>query len=246
MIGSRSFTVVPAIDLMDGKCVRLRQGVFANFQVYHLSPVEVARRFADLGFKRLHLVDLDGAAGRGRKNRETVRQICQIQGLSVDVGGGIRSVKDIRNCLEMGAKMVTVGTLAVKQRETLMNFIKETGGDRLMLAVDIKGNRLAFRGWRETSKEDVYQFVRSFQQAGISRILCTDVRRDGMLCGPATRRYRLLLERCPGIVLTAAGGIGLTSEIRKLQQAGVREVVVGRALYQGAIDIHRLAGEFLG
>ncbi len=234
--------LIPAIDLIDGKCVRLVKGDFNLKTVYHDDPVDVAKRFEDTGFRRLHIVDLEGA-GQGRlMHLKIMEKIAVATGLVTDFGGGVKTYDDVRSIFNAGASMVCIGSMAVKNEEEFDNILKEFGGDRVMLAADARDEKLVISGWKEDAGISLFDFIGKMEKKGISSVLCTDVDRDGMLSGSSVKLYKEILDRFPGLFLVASGGIGSVSDIEALDEAGVPAVVFGKAWYDGKIgaaDIKR-------
>jgi phosphoribosylformimino-5-aminoimidazole carboxamide ribotide isomerase len=221
---------------MNGECVRLKQGLYDCRKIYPLSPFKQAVFYAGLGFRRLHLVDLDRAASSDRCNMDIIRRICGIPGLSVDVGGGIRSERDVTGLLAAGADMITVSTMAVEDPGILKTCIGKYGALRFVLAADSRNGRISYRGWRENGPDDIFEFTRMFQRWGIRRVLCTDVLRDGMLCGPNFDLYRRFSVECRDLWLSAGGGVRSLKDIHDLGGAGVKEVIIGKAFLEGLLD----------
>ena len=235
------FEVIPAIDMMNGRCVRLRRGVFADRSEYPDSPLEVATAFESAGFSRLHLVDLDGARDGVNAQFSLVRDICAATKCRVDVGGGIRTLEQVKRYLDAGAEMVTVSTMAVRHEKRFTEGLGRFGPDRFILAADVKNGRVAVSGWKEESETDLFSFLEKMVAMGVRRVLCTDTDRDGMMCGPALGLYREILHRFPRIHLLASGGVHHLDQVADLRRAGLSGVVVGRALYEGALWLDQLA-----
>ncbi len=233
--------VIPAIDLIEGKCVRLSQGDYSQSTTYANDPLDMARMFEDAGFSRLHLVDLDGAREGAVVNWEVLERICTYTSLVVDFGGGIKLKKDVQKVLQAGASFVVVGSLAVKQPDTMAEMIQEFGAERFILGADVRNGMIAISGWTETSTMSLKEFIGMYVQKGILDFLCTDINKDGMLEGPAISLYSSLMKQYPNLQLIASGGVASTDDIWKLQEAAVPKVVVGKAFYEGRIDAHALA-----
>ncbi|HDP95783.1 MAG TPA: 1-(5-phosphoribosyl)-5-[(5-phosphoribosylamino)methylideneamino]imidazole-4-carboxamide isomerase [Candidatus Aminicenantes bacterium] len=229
------FITIPAIDIMDGNCVRLRRGEFTNPSVYAASPLETAKRFNGFGFTHLHVVDLDAAGSGGSDNWNGIRDICRQSGCRVDVGGGIRTCEQVRRWLNAGADRVCVTTLAAREPETLRQCIDRFGAERFIVAADANRGRLALSGWQEESAQDLLDFILTMCELGIRRFMSTAVARDGMLTGPDFDLYHYILEEFPDIDLLASGGISCMAQVRRLRRMGLAGVVVGRALYEDAI-----------
>ncbi len=236
-------TPIPAIDLIEGKCVRLTQGDYATSHVYAEDPVDMARRFEDMGFKRLHLVDLDGAKSRHVVNDHVLRGITRATKLVVDFGGGVKTDDDMCRVLDAGAEMVTCGSIAVTQPDTVLSWLEEYGADHLILGADVKGDRISINGWKEDSDCLLIPFLEKYLKAGMKHVLCTDISKDGMLQGPAVELYREILQHFPQCQLIASGGVSCMEDLFRLDEAGVPAVVFGKAIYEGRIDLHELIKE---
>lgn len=232
--------IIPALDIIGGKCVRLTQGDYGRKTVYGDDPVEVARRFADAGLRRLHVVDLDGAKAQHIINYNVLERIVARTALEVDFGGGLKSDDDLRIAFECGASMVTGGSIAVKSPAVFASWIVRYGGDRIILGADVRDGKIAVGGWQETTEQDLMPFVEEYMRQGICKVICTDIGRDGMLGGPAIDLYRAMLEEQPGLYLIASGGVGALAHIEQLAQAGVPAVIVGKAIYEGRIPLDGL------
>ncbi|GAA4835321.1 1-(5-phosphoribosyl)-5-[(5-phosphoribosylamino)methylideneamino]imidazole-4-carboxamide isomerase [Algivirga pacifica] len=232
--------VIPAIDLIDGKCVRLTQGDYANKTVYNDNPVEVAKMFEDAGIKRLHLVDLDGAKAKTVVNNKVLEAITTQTDLIVDFGGGIQSEEDLKKAFDFGAHMVTCGSIAVKQKEKFEEWITRYGADRMILAADAKDGMVAVSGWQETSSVELLTFIDDYVKKGISYVLCTDISKDGMMQGPAIELYKKIQTAHPELKLIASGGVSGKHDLEALNEAGIYGVVVGKAIYEGAIKVEEL------
>ncbi len=234
--------LIPAIDLIDGKCVRLVKGDFRLKTVYHHDPVDVAKRFEDTGFRRLHIVDLEGA-GKGRlMHLKIMEKIAAETRLVTDFGGGIKTCDDVRSIFNAGASMVCIGSMAVKNEEEFDAILNEFGGDKVMLAADARDKNLVISGWKEDAGISLFHFIDNMTKKDVSSVLCTDVDRDGMLSGSSVKLYKEILDSFPGLFLVASGGIGSVSDIEALDEAGVPAVVFGKAWYDGKIgaaDIKR-------
>ena len=228
--------LIPAIDLIDGKCVRLTKGDYTTKKVYADDPVEMAKRLEQMGFSRLHVVDLDGARNRRVANDRVLRDITRQTGLRVDFGGGVRSDADVERILEAGAEMVTVGSIAVSQPATYLRWFATYGADHLILGADVRDGLISIHGWQEKSSLGLDDFLGRYLAAGTRNVLCTEISRDGMLQGPATELYRRVMQAHPQCHLIASGGVACIEDIEQLEAAGVPAVVFGKALYEGRID----------
>lgn len=232
--------LIPAIDIIDGQCVRLTQGEYDRKTVYGEDPTVVARRFEELGFKRLHIVDLDGAKSKHIVNSAVLRRITTETHLTVDFGGGIKTDEDIETAFESGAAMVTVGSIAVTEPERFLQWLRRYGPDRIVLGADVRQGRISINGWKENSSEELIPFLDNYIRQGVKNVLCTEISRDGTLAGPATALYKRVLEAFPQLYLIASGGVASTEDIFELEAAGLPAVVFGKAFYEGRIDVSRL------
>jgi phosphoribosylformimino-5-aminoimidazole carboxamide ribotide isomerase len=224
--------IIPAIDIIGGKCVRLTRGDYSLKKVYSDDPVIMAKQFGEQGFHRLHVVDLDGAAAGMLVNIGIVREICRSTVLPVDFGGGIRSRTDIEMLFDAGVKQITAGSMAARNREVFLEWLHEFGPERIILGADVRDNLITVSGWRETIQTGVIDFIGSYIKEGIKTVICTDTGRDGMMTGPATELYSEILDKYPGIELIASGGVSSDGDLGKLEAAGVKSVIVGKALYE--------------
>lgn len=231
---------IPAIDLIDGKCVRLSKGDYSTKKVYNEDPVEVALEFENHGIRRLHLVDLDGAKAGHIINHKVLERIAAKTGLVIDFGGGLKSTDDLRIAFESGAQMVTGGSIAVKKPEEFERWIGQYGPDKIILGSDVKDRKIAISGWLETSDLELFPFLENYRSKGITQTICTDISKDGMLEGPANGLYRDILARFPDLYLIASGGVSKMADIEALQEAGVPAVIFGKAIYEGRIALKDL------
>ena len=234
-------TPIPAIDLIEGKCVRLTQGDYATSHVYAEDPVDMARRFEDMGFTRLHLVDLDGAKSRHVVNDHVLKAITRATKLIVDFGGGVKTDDDMSRVLDAGAEMVTCGSIAVTQPDTVLGWMERYGAEHLILGADVKDGKISINGWQEDSAYELMPFLQRYLDAGMMHVLCTDISRDGMLQGPATVLYGNIMKAFPHCRLIASGGVSCIEDILQLDKAGVPAVVFGKAIYEGKINMKELA-----
>ncbi len=232
--------LIPAIDIIEGKCVRLTQGDYNSKKIYNENPVEVAREFADYGIRRLHIVDLDGAKSQHVVNHKVVEQIRQATDLVIDFGGGIKSDEDLRKAFDAGASMVTIGSLAVKEPATFLRWLSLFGSEHIILGADVKQGNISINGWQEEDGEQLVPFVRRYVDNGVKQVLCTDISKDGMLQGPSVDLYRQLLSTFPDLYLIASGGVSCIDDIKALDAAGVPAVVFGKAIYEGRINLSEL------
>lgn len=227
--------LIPAIDIIGGKCVRLTKGDYDSKTVYNDDPVAQAKEFESKGFTRLHVVDLDGAKSKHVVNDAVLKQITAKTNLTVDFGGGIKSSDDIRKAFDAGASLVTIGSIAVSQPELFMSWLKEYGADRIILGADARNGKVSINGWKEDSEEDLLPFLKKYIDAGVRNVLCTDISKDGTLQGPATALYKSIMEAYPGIHLIASGGISSNEDIQELEREGIPAVVFGKAYYEGRL-----------
>ena len=232
--------IIPAIDLIEGKCVRLTKGDYGQKTVYDDNPLEVAKRLEAHGIKRLHLVDLDGAKSKHVTNHHILRNICKETKLTVDFGGGIKTQEDLDKVFDAGAAMATAGSIAVTNPETVWQWIEHYGPHRLVLGADVRNNKVSINGWTTDSQQELIPFLRNYISRGIRNILCTDINRDGMMQGPNTTLYKQIMKEFPHCHLIASGGISGNADIEQLNQAGIPAVVFGKALYEGKINLDTL------
>ncbi len=232
--------LIPAIDIINGQCVRLTKGDYQQKTVYSDSPAEVAKGFEQLGYKRLHVVDLDGAKSKHIVNDEVLRRITTETKLTVDFGGGIKTDEDIRKAFDAGAKMVTVGSIAVQQPELCFEWLDKYGAERIILGADVRHGKISINGWKEDSDEDLLPFLRKYIDAGIKNVLCTEISKDGTLAGPAIELYKEVMRVYPELHLIASGGVSSIDDIKALDVAGIPAVVFGKAIYEGRIDLRKL------
>jgi phosphoribosylformimino-5-aminoimidazole carboxamide ribotide isomerase len=232
--------LIPAIDLIDGKCVRLTKGDYNQKTVYNEDPVLQAKEFERLGFSRLHIVDLDGAKSKHIVNDYVLRAITESTNLIVDFGGGIKSEEDIEKAFNAGAHMVTIGSVAVTHPEMFLSWLKKYGTERIILGADVRNGKVSINGWKEDSAEELLPFLEKYVQAGVSNVLCTEISKDGTLQGPATDLYTQVMAQYPTLHLIASGGVSCNEDIKQLDKNGIPAVVFGKAYYEGRIDINKL------
>ena len=232
--------LIPAIDIIGGQCVRLTKGDYDQKTVYRDSPVEVAREFEQTGFRRLHVVDLDGAKSKHIVNSTVLSSLAAETRLVIDFGGGIKTDQDLETAFESGAQMVTVGSIAVTQPQLFMGWLKRYGADRLILGADVRNGKISINGWKEDSTEDLLPFLRKYVDAGVRNVLCTEISKDGTLQGPALELYQRVMQTYPDLHLIASGGVSSEADIEALRQAGIPAVVFGKAIYEGRIDLKKL------
>jgi phosphoribosylformimino-5-aminoimidazole carboxamide ribotide isomerase len=232
--------IIPAIDIMDGRCVRLTEGDYSTRKQYHANPVEVAKSFEEAGIRRLHVVDLDGARAGKVVNLATLESICSATSMVVDFGGGVRSDEDLQQVFDAGAAMVTCGSVAVKDPDLAARWIARHGGDRLILGADVKNGRIAVSGWEEQSRLDLMPFLSSYLQMGYQHVICTDISKDGKLQGPSTDLYHEIIAAFPAIRLIASGGITTAADLEALKRIGTSGAIIGKAIYEGYIQLSEL------
>ena len=232
--------LIPAIDIIDGQCVRLTKGDYDQKTVYRDSPAEVAKEFEQLGFKRLHVVDLDGAKSKHIVNDSVLRRITTETNLTVDFGGGIKTDEDIEKAFEAGAAMVTVGSIAVTQPDLFIGWLNKYGADRMILGADVRNGKISINGWKEDSAEDLLPFLQKYIEAGVKNVLCTEISKDGTLQGPAIELYTEVMKEYPQLHLIASGGVSSKDDIEALDRAGIPAVVFGKAIYEGRINLKEL------
>jgi phosphoribosylformimino-5-aminoimidazole carboxamide ribotide isomerase len=227
--------LIPAIDIIDGKCVRLEQGIYARKKEYSMQPVDVARQFEDMGIRRLHLVDLDGARAGHVVNLGPLEDISGNTSLEIDFGGGVKSDEDIRKVFKAGAAMVTAGSIAVKQPNLVKEWLHRYGPDRIILGADARERMIAIQGWEEETGIGLFPYIKAWKDAGIRKVICTDIMRDGMLGGPSLELYRELGETFPDLEIIASGGVSSMQDILELEKTGIRGIIFGKAYYEGKI-----------
>ena len=229
--------IIPAIDIIEGKCVRLSQGDYGQKKIYNENPLEVAKTFEDAGVRRLHLVDLDGAKARHIVNYKVLEKIAAKTSLIIDFGGGLKSDDDLRIAFECGAAMITGGSVAVRAPDTFIAWIEKFGREKIILGADVKEGKIAVGGWLETSENRLIPFIQHFTKKGITKVICTDISKDGMLQGPATELYQGVLKEFPDLHLIASGGVSSIRDIEILENAGISSVITGKAIYEGKIKL---------
>ncbi|MDC3259483.1 1-(5-phosphoribosyl)-5-[(5-phosphoribosylamino)methylideneamino]imidazole-4-carboxamide isomerase [Flavobacteriaceae bacterium] len=232
--------IIPAIDLIDGKCVRLSKGDYSTQKTYSENPLEVAKAFEAHGIKYLHLVDLDGAKSKHIVNHKVLETIASKTSLKIDFGGGLKSNEDLKIAFESGAHQITGGSIAVKEPKTFEQWITTYGSDKIILGADVQGDRIATDGWLETSDHRLVDFVKDFYTKGIHYVICTDISKDGMLQGPSFDVYQNLLQEQPNIKLIASGGISAFEELPKLEAMGCEGTIIGKAIYENKIALKEL------
>ena len=232
--------LIPAIDIIEGQCVRLTKGDYDQKTVYRNSPAEVAKEFEEIGFKRLHVVDLDGAKSKHIVNEQVLKAITAETQLSVDFAGGIKTDEDIEKAFAAGASMVTIGSIAVTSPDLFMGWLEKYGADRIILGADVRHGKISINGWKEDSSEDLLPFLKKYVDAGVRNVLCTEISKDGTLAGPAIELYQSMMAAYPELHLIASGGVSSIDDIKALEAAGIPAVVFGKAIYEGKINLNEL------
>ena len=232
--------LIPAIDIIEGKCVRLSKGDYTTKKIYNESPLEVAKEFEAHGVEYLHLVDLDGAKSEHIVNHKVLERIAAQTNLKIDFGGGLKSEEDLHIAFESGADQITGGSIAVKEMRTFKSWLKRYGSDKIILGADAINEKIAVSGWLEESDEDLIPFIRNYQKEGVLYVICTDISKDGMLQGPSFDLYRKILKEIPKIKLIASGGISCFEELPKLAELGCEGTIIGKAIYEKRISLKQL------
>lgn len=232
--------LIPAIDIIEGKCVRLTKGDYGSKTVYGDSPADLACEFEAIGFKRLHVVDLDGAKSKHIVNLKVLKEITSRTNLTVDFGGGIKTDDDIEKAFDGGASMVTIGSAAVTDRELFVGWLERYGARRIILGADVRRGKISINGWKEDSSQPLLPFLKWYMDKGVKHVLCTEISKDGTLGGPAVNLYKEIMAACPGLNLIASGGVSCIDDIRKLEKEGIPAVVFGKAIYEGRINLKEL------
>lgn len=232
--------LVPAIDMIEGKCVRLTQGDYDTQKIYNESPLEVAKQFQDAGVTRLHMVDLDGAKAGHIVNYRMLEKVASHTDLSIDFGGGLKSDDDLHIAFDCGAQMVTGGSIAVKNPDLFLSWITRYGSERIILGADAKEKKIAISGWKEGTAIDLIPFIKDYQSKGISKVICTDIARDGMLQGPAVKLYQEMQQEMPGLYVIASGGVSSMGDIERLEEVNIPAIIFGKAIYEGRISLKEI------
>ncbi|NLK93012.1 MAG: 1-(5-phosphoribosyl)-5-[(5-phosphoribosylamino)methylideneamino]imidazole-4-carboxamide isomerase [Bacteroidales bacterium] len=233
--------LIPAIDIIDGKCVRLSQGDYAKKTVYNENPLEVAKMFQDSGITRLHLVDLDGAKAQHIVNHKVLYTIATHTNLVIDFGGGLKTDEDLNIAFENGASMITGGSIAVKNPTVFESWIQKFGNEKIILGADVHDKKIAVSGWVESTEYDLFPFLESYTTKGINKVICTDIAKDGMLQGTSVDLYKEIIMQFPELFLIASGGVSAMSDIYALDEAGIPAVIFGKAIYEGKISLQEIA-----
>ena len=233
--------IIPAIDIINGKCVRLTKGDYTQQKIYNEDPVEVAKIFADAGLQRLHIVDLDGAKAGAIKNLAVLEKIAEAVNMVIDFGGGVKKITDVENVLNAGASIVTIGSLAVKQPEVLEEWLMEFGPERFLIGADVLDGQIKISGWLEDGGIDIFDFVGRLISLGVTNIFCTDISRDGMMKGPSIDLYQNIMLQYPEINLIASGGVSNLADVKQLKQIGCSGAIIGKAIYENLITLQDLS-----
>jgi len=235
-----AFEIIPAIDIIDGKCVRLTHGDYSQKKIYNEHPLEVAKQFEDAGVRRLHLVDLDGAKTGAVKNWKVLETIAGKTSLVIDFGGGIKSERDVQIIFDSGAALATIGSIAVKDEKTFLDWLKKFGAEKFLLGADVKNEKITVSGWTEQTEIEIYDFIEKYLQKGMKQIFCTDVSKDGALEGPSAELYKSIIQKFPELYFIASGGVSSVDDIHTLNHIGCKAVIIGKAIYEGRIKLKEL------
>ena len=232
--------IIPAIDIIDGKCVRLTQGDYAQQKIYNEHPLEVAMQFEDAGLERLHLVDLDGAKAGAVKNWKVLETIAGKTSLVIDFGGGIKTEKDVQIVFNSGANWATVGSIAVKNKEEFVKWLLQFGAEKFLLGADVKEEKIAVSGWTETTEVNIFDFLQQYVEKGITNVFCTDVSKDGLLAGPSVELYKKIIQRFSSLQFIASGGVSNMKDVEDLAEIGCSGAIIGKAIYENRISLEDL------
>lgn len=233
--------IIPAIDLIDGKCVRLSQGDFSQKKIYRENPLETAQEFENAGLKRLHIVDLDGAKNGRVTNLKVLETIAENTNLTIDFGGGIKTDEDIQSVFDAGAQMASIGSVAVKNAEKFFAWLEKYGGEKILLGADVKGEKLAINGWQTETEIEIIPFLREYAAKGVTQTFVTDISKDGLLQGSSNELYAKILREIPAVKLIASGGVSKIEDVDELEKIGCSGVIIGKAIYEGRIKLEDLA-----
>jgi phosphoribosylformimino-5-aminoimidazole carboxamide ribotide isomerase len=232
--------IIPAIDIIDGKCVRLTQGDYSQKKIYNEHPLEVAKQFEDAGLQRLHLVDLDGAKQKAVKNWKVLETIASKTNLVIDFGGGIATEDDVKIVFDSGAALATVGSIAVKNEFEFVKWLLIFGAEKFLLGADVKDKMIAIHGWLETTDKSIFDFIDNYIKKGVQQIFCTDVSKDGKLEGPSADLYKEIITKFPGLYFIASGGVASIKDLELLRETGCKAVIIGKAIYENRISLDEL------
>lgn len=232
--------IIPAIDIIDGKCVRLTEGDYDTKKIYNENPLEVAKAFEDAGFTRVHVVDLDGAKAGKVRNWKVLEAVAGKTGMAVDFGGGIKTAEDVDIVFNAGAAWATIGSLAVKDEKTFVQWLQHYGAAKFMLGADVRDEKITIGGWLETTDIDIIDFIGNYLQQGVQQVFCTDVSKDGKLEGPAIDLYKKIIAQHPTLAIIASGGVSIIDDVAALQEIGCGGVIIGKAIYENRISLQEL------
>lgn len=233
--------IIPAIDIINGKCVRLTKGDYSKQKVYHEDPLDAAKAFEDVGLQRLHIVDLDGARAGAVQNLQVLESIASLTKLIIDFGGGIKNIDDVSRVFNAGASIVTVGSIAVKRPGIIEEWLMEFGADKILIGADVLHNKIKISGWLEDGGITIFDFIGKMLAIGAQNIFCTDISKDGMMMGPSIDLYKKIINEHPGIQLIASGGVNSIEDVKQLHEIGCTGVIIGKAIYEGKITLKELA-----
>jgi len=237
--------IIPAIDTIKGRCVRLSKGDYDTEKVYSEDPLQVAKGFEELGITRLHLVDLEGAKSGHICNSEVLKKVASGTNLKIDFGGGVKSSEDIELAFQCGANQVTGGSIAVSNPELFEKWMEKYGSEKIILGADVRNEMVSISGWKEDSDYHLFKFLENYQKKGVKTVICTDISKDGMLQGPAVELYQSVMKEFPNLELVASGGVGNIEDVRILNEIGCWGVIIGKAIYEKRIDMNELVNEFI-
>jgi len=240
LVQTKHMQIIPAIDIIDGKCVRLTQGDYEQKKIYNENPLEVAKEFEDAGLQRLHLVDLDGAKAGAVKNWKVLEAIAGKTSLVIDFGGGIKTEKDVNIVFGSGAALATIGSLAVKNEAEFVKWLLQFGAEKFLLGADVKEEKITVGGWLETTDITIYDFLQKYLDHGVQQVFCTDVSKDGLLAGPSVELYKKIIERFPSLHFIASGGVSSVKDLESLMEIGCSGAIVGKAIYENRISLDEL------
>jgi len=233
-------TIIPAIDIIDGQCVRLTKGRFDTKKIYFKDPLDAAMHFEQAGIKRLHMVDLDGARQNKIVNWKVLEDVSNRTNLVIDFGGGIQSDADIQTAFDCGAEKITAGSIAVKNKQLVLSWLKKYGTEKIILGADVKNDKIAVSGWQKISQRTLIEFLEEYYSEGFREVISTDISRDGVLSGPAFKLYKDIKRKFPGLFVIASGGVSKIDDVKKLDEAGIDGVIIGKAIYEGKIKLQEL------
>ena len=233
--------IIAAIDIMEGKCVRLTQGNFGKMKIYDEDPVDMAKKFEDADIENVHIVDLEGAQKGAVTNWQTLEDIRANTALRIDFGGGVKTTEDVEDLLELNIDRINVGSVAVREPEKFKDWIRQFGADNFILSTDVKGNEIKVNGWQDQTSVTIYDIIDQYSPTGIEHITCTDISADGMLAGPNFALYKKLIKRFPNLKFTASGGVSSMEDLESLKYIGVYGTIIGKAIYEGRISLAQLA-----